>query len=208
MTVISDTYDPPSKNINCTMHKDEIYRIPNTDIAAMRIRFLPCRKNISMYFPEKELRGGYDVKYVNRLSDGSLKYNTLRNCKLYPDPDGYKQFVYLGRPNNITVEGDCGSIAYTFLNGKKILLGMHFYGSIDGAISGCIAVTLEHIKAIKKNFPSEISSGTLITQYQSKSFTISKKCHKKAAINYAKLGCVEYCGTIDGFRTRANTHVK
>lgn len=200
-------------NGNLTIHiaPTDIFRVPSADVAFIRIRNVPARRDISRLFMKETLRGTFKAHYLGRKEDGSLFDKVVHNVnrkdgfvcdELKTKCDSWEGFVTAP-----TERGDCGSLLIGMSGVGPIILGMHYLG--DGAnVVMSVAVTSEMISRAKKHFSEpHIQCGTPNLESTSAK-TVLGPLSSRANVRWIPEGTANVYGSFVGFRGGLKSRVK
>lgn len=202
----TDNSQGVNPNMEVKISQKDIIRYPKMDVAFVRIRNVPPRKDISLYFPRAPIKGNLSGRYLGRNEDGSL-FNRKVGRITFGGAFSFKRdnvnfdfndLVYNGVVNESTVKGDCGAVLVARTGLGSVILGQHFLGGGMQVYANCI--TSEFLfKALSKFDEPQIQSGKPMLSSESAKRDLLPLYHK-APIRYFEEGTAQVYGSFNGFR--------
>lgn len=213
-TIISTTNTGGiNTNISVTISQCDIMRIPDRDLAFVRIRNIPPRANITGLLPATPVRGVYKGHYIGRTSQGEVYTNAIHNVKPeHVDVEGsgvnYHREAFCGLTTTTTIVGDCGSIFLATTPRGPMLLGIHF-----GGFSGSNKVAMSPFSVLDYNnvvqyFAEPIISSTEPVLSAPSAPIEVIALNERSPFRYIEEGVANVYGSIKGFRQAPKTNVQ
>lgn len=198
-------------NITILVSQFQIKRYIGRDIALIKLPSIPPKKNIVGLFAKDSFRGSFDGRYISRHSNGSVTSNNVRNIQFTPDfifeddslSEPLKSNMWVGFPNTITEQGDCGSLLVVQTPMGPAIIGMHVLGSSKGKAYS-LQLSSDEIKT--RFFPG-MSGNTPTLQVGEYGKTLID-LDKKSTVRYIDGGTAEVYGSLAGFRSRKSSSVQ
>jgi len=140
-----------------------ILRIPEKDLAFIRLRCRPPGTDLSEYFVMKSYIGKVDGALYGRRATGYEFTNPVKNIDIsyskWPTHDVFAETdTWKGRPEVLTEKGDCGAVLFSQTNGIPLILGIHVLGY--GTECESIRINRELLTRVEEQFPAaKISRG-------------------------------------------------
>lgn len=200
-----------SSNADVIITENDIWRIPERDIAFVRIRAIPPRKDISQLFAKTQLRGVLKGAYIGRCEDGSIfrrEVEALRYNPLLEHSDhliDFKAPVWDGHVSMPTQLGDCGSILLATTGLGPVLLGLHFMGGGDKVRLTPVTASDVETAMVYFNGP-HINCGAPKLSSQSAVRVLGDLSHR-STLRYFEKGTANVYGSFAGFRPSSKSSV-
>lgn len=204
--------DGINANIGFNLSQEEIYRIPNRDLAFFQILNTPPRKNISGLLPQSFLGGMVKGTYVGTTSSGDKFIKQVAAIRPYDfsiHSDGveFEGKGWLGSVKEPTQNGDCGSILVAETGRGPVLLGLHFVGDTASCMAGMTPLVQKDFADAQGFFVRPIiESSTPRLNSNTVKHTIGD-LHSKSVFRYIESGAAHVYGSLEGFRARPKSNV-
>lgn len=215
IVVNSSVTDGVSSNAQYSLHEDDIFRIPEKDLAFFVLRNAPSRKSIIDYFGNEDLQMRSKGVLLNRSKHGfvsmnntlvcaiqrkfsftDVEHNYNINCDMYSAPTEVK-----------TEKGDCGSILVALSKLGPVILGFHSLGATDHNKTFSIFVSKNEIERVMRHFKKfSIQSSEPMLSSESAQQKLSD-LHFKSPVRYVEEGIATVYGSLVGFRPKRSSKV-
>lgn len=197
-------------NISVLMTQNDVQRFPQYDLAFVRLRNIPPRKNITNLFCKDSFEGRSKGVYLSRLDDGTTHKRVVHNIgkvKSFPIPEiSIRLDTWLGKVRDPTVNGDCGAMLLAHSPRGPVILGMHMFGTPDGTV-GSICVTASMVEAGLASFGTiHIQGAHPILSAPTAPRSLSD-LHWKSPVRYIEKGAANVYGSFTGFRPGTKSSV-
>lgn len=135
---------------NLLVTESMVHRIPEHDLAFIRLRCRPCATDITKYFCKKNYVGRIDGTYFGRDVTGASWKLPIHNLKLESESwwshgEVVQQPVWSGIVQEPTNDGDCGSLLLSQTPAGWVILGIHTLGKNN--VAKAMKVALETVVA-------------------------------------------------------------
>lgn len=189
--------------------RDKWYRPANSDLVYMCIRGRPAVADISKLFPLHTLNTIMNGKYIVRERDGTISLIDVYRIEPkmhYNSEMGFECEVWMGRVNEDTKKGECGSPLIADYEGGRFLLGIHLLGG-PGKV-GAIKICLEDIIIAEQKICEYMTEAGYIHISAPGFARHLGDLSKKSIFRYIEDGNARVFGTFQEFKTPAKTMVK
>lgn len=198
-----------TRNITTLINKTQIYMLPESDLAILNIRSLPPNKDLSGLLVKESFTGLYVGEYLKLSVDRVQTIIPVRHIQ--PSSATFSQHstkVWKGVSQDLTVEGDCGSILYVPSPMGPVILGLHALGNLCHDVVAT-PLTSEMLDGARKHFKTwnlQCCSPDLTGEYAS-NFKVGP-LNKKSPIRYITGGHAEVFGSLLGHRSNTRSRVQ
>lgn len=206
----SASKDGVNRNITFLASQSMIRRIPQKDIAFIRIRNVPPKKDISQLFCEASLEGKYKGYYLARKENGEAFRRTVDNVhlvkKFFCKELKTREDTWQGIVTVPTKSGDCGSVLIGQSSFGPIILGIHYLGTEQHVFS--LKVTKDLVLSGMALFGEHIVQSGVPNMKTPSVERVLGELSKKSPFRYIDQGTANVYGSFVGFRTAPKTRVK
>ncbi len=208
--VVAPFQEGINSNLTMLVTQRDIYRIPEMDVAFIRIRNLAPVKNLLDLFPKHNIGGIFKGSYIARTESGAITTNELQRIKRRTTPS----VVGINLPDELwgafcsktTVNGDCGSIMLAQTPYGPVILGFHVLGSSTEVCS--LPLTNEIVQKGLNHFAEpHIQSNTPNLKVEGFETPLTS-LHPKSVARYIDDGTAQVYGSFGGFKQAPKSHVK
>lgn len=215
IVVGSSSLDGVSPNAQYTLQEEDIYRIPEKDLAFFVLRNAPSRKSIINFFGNEDLQVRSKGMLLSRSKHGFVAINHTKVCSIqrnFQFEDKSRNYAIncdmYSAPTEIRTErGDCGSLLIALSKVGPIILGFHSLGALDQNKSFSIFVTKKDIEKVLIKFKKfTIQSSEPMLSAPSAQHTVSD-LHFKSPVRYVEEGVATVYGSLVGFRPKRSSSV-
>jgi hypothetical protein len=207
--VSTDSKDGINSNISFLVVKSQILRFKGKDLAFIKIRNLPPKKDITQLFCKETLNGSFNGVYLQTNSDGLRVTSNVRYIRKFPNsPVGNlgNLDVWCGTSDVITEKGDCGAILLAESSFGPIILGIHVAGDPLGTVASLVVTQNFLNDVIQKIGGINIQSGVPLLSAPSAPRVLGE-LHWKSPIRYIAEGTADVYGSFLGFRGKSKSSV-
>jgi hypothetical protein len=216
-TLISSSKLGLNSNTHIILSEDDIYRIPEKDLAFVFIRELPPKKKITQYFMTETSAGVFNGKYMSKSSKGEDIEYILSNIQLQKKTKfkcsekniDCSLTLWKAYSNKPTLYGDCGAPMIVKSDFGYSILGIHmlidttqenhvFANAIDGKFINTVYKTLSSLNTQAGDFDM-ISSDSVQRPVVD--------LHKKSVFRYMNEGTIDVYGSFTDFRGKTKSKV-
>jgi hypothetical protein len=218
-TIIKMVESPDTHiNANCefTLCEEDIYRLPERDLAFLLLRNIPPKKNIMKYFISDKITGPLNGQTIGRNFDGSIGGIKCENTKLSPktnfntkETGKITSDVWIAKSNDKSQDGDCGSLLAFHTELGYILGGIHFARNDwngDVVLHRVTKTTLEEVLEKFERF--SVESGNLDMVSSKDIQRDLTTLDKKSVFRYIPEGKGDIYGSFTGFRGKMKSDVQ
>lgn len=189
-----------------------VHRIPERDLAFVKLRCRPPATDITQYFCKKNYVGLLDGRYIGRDVTGKLWHKEVQNIKLgsytwKSHTVNVKQDCWSGTVASPTSVGDCGSLLLSNTPKGWAILGIHTLGDDHQKVMA-MKVDLETVVEACDTLESEYCSrGQVQVSAPSKTRNLGD-LSSQSVIKSANNGVANVIGSFTGeFRQRSKSNV-
>jgi len=201
--VDSPTSDGVSNNRMVTISSNDVYRIKDTDICFVRIRYMSPRRDFANLFTTLDFSGKFKARYLARNEDGSLSELIIEDFRK-DYLDNYN--TWFGKVAEPTVNGHCGSVCLVDTGYGPCIFGMHMLGKDN--LVGIQMVTKSHVQLARDHFKDLVIVPS-VPKISSESVSNSLvELQSHASIRYVNSGHARCFGSLAGFRPRFKSQVR
>lgn len=190
-------------NMSTLMTQVDIQRFPEHDLAFVRLRNLPPRRDITDLFCKPTFDGNSKGVYLARTESGGIRKLPVSNIgkkKNFKCPElPISHDVWMGCVREPTINGDCGSIMLAHSPRGPIILGMHLFGGSQGIV-GAICITSEVVQLGIRSFGEFHIQGASPLLSAPSAPRILGALHRKSPVRYLMDGTANVYGSFEGFR--------
>jgi len=210
MDIIDETNVMRKGLSNVMITEDMIHRIPEKDLAFIKIQIRPPGSDLTSWFVKSSYNGRIDGYYHGRHINGQLWEEPVRNLNLITVSWRSHDLqvtnpVWAGKVSNPTCLGDCGTLLIGETPAGRMILGIHTLGR-DNDIN-CLRVTQETVKsACDKLEPSFINRGFVEISAPSKKRSLGP-LYSQSVTHQVPNGSANIMGSFQDFRQQPKTNV-
>lgn len=205
--------DGVNTNIKFLVKQSQVKRMPELDLAFIKISGVPPRKDIRKLFCKPSLNGGFKGIYLARNSNGSIFRKNVENIKRVNahscESLGTSIDTWFGSVHEPTSNGDCGAILLVDSAYGPIILGFHYLGDTMSNQVASIMITDEIVnRGYMMCVPTgmAIQSGVPVLSAPSAKRALTE-LHAKSPLRYCSDGTGAVYGSFAGFRPRHKSDV-
>ncbi|APG78400.1 hypothetical protein 1 [Hubei picorna-like virus 4] len=197
-----------NSNIETFFDRSEVQEDASKDIAVLRVRNAPPRKDILKFWNTACIPVSYMVS-VKRTPGGTVEYGEVFNVQhlsSFPiEALGVSMNVYMGMYTCETKVGDCGSLGVAMTPRGPVVVGIHTLGYKSTA--GFPHVTRSDLEALCVELETSIEGvGTPTLALHGE--VVLGPIHHKSMLRYIPDGTANVYGNLPGFRAKPRSRVK
>lgn len=199
--------DGITRNFTTLVTPGQISRYPSRDLVFVQLPSIPPKKDIRDLFAKATFEGRFDGEYVSRDIDGDLfrrKVLIPRLIKDYQFVEGevnIKHNVWMGKVDQSTVKGECGSALVVKTPMGPMILGIHVLGGHLDCYA--LSVDCDFLKSLPVNIMSDNNPTLQVGDYKQELVDLNKK----ATVRYIESGTMITYGSLSGFRSGMKSRV-
>ncbi len=199
--------------IETSIEESLISRDPVNDLALVRLRSVPLRKDLRSYFPATMPTGNAVGEYVDRNDSGDIgvyEMSHITYASRYIDDIQTTLNVATSRCSVETERGMCGMPLIALCGEAKAIIGIHSHAGTNNlrSFAGATLVTSGMVDALISRFDAPvISASEPVLSAQSKRREVGALNHK-CPLNYDMEGVASVYGSFRDFRQEPKTRVK
>lgn len=204
-----------NSNLTIMITQSQVTRYNDKDLALINIKNIPPKKNLADLFAKDSMMGEFEGIYLCRNRDGSNGKIIVKHIQpmdkftveMPRNIGSVTLDTWFGHADNITINGDCGSILLAKTAFGPVILGIHFIGGVTGKV-GAIRIDVDFIKTAMNNIDDMIvQSGYPALSAPSAKRSVGE-LNKKSLIRYHRKGIANIYGSFTGFRGNHKSKVK
>jgi len=196
-----------SRNLEFVICEDDIVRYPKRDIAFLKIRNIPPKKNIIKYIANKDCKGTFKGVSLSRLFDGSVRSFDVNNAKHRDVVTTSSKLGVLplrtieGVTETKTESGDCGSLFVANTELGYIIMGIHVGVNMSNNKICFTSIDSEFCETMfQDNSKYSVESSEFDLLSSSSQNRQVSTLDKKSVFRYMNGGCANVFGSFTGFR--------
>jgi len=209
---------------NVKVPQSDIYRIPDKDLAFVRLPIPPVKDNSGLFTTES-LKGVHSGLLIGRCPRGVDKGTWGHNSKLGTLITMAATNIHRGTVNitnesgtyvaqdwrthyaGVTTLGDCGAILLAKTNYGPVVLGVHHMGMSGMNAGACTPVSLEMLEEVYAHFGTIVIDGPVPLSAPSVPVTMGP-LHPKSILRYMESGDLHCYGSINAPRRNGKSDVQ
>lgn len=212
LTITQQTHDiGVTPNITILLVQGQIKRNIKKDLAMIEILNVPPKKNLIGLFPKQHLSISHKCSYVKREENGMVDYLNVNNVQLIRN--AFNETLqcmtdsYMGKTQQSTIAGDCGSVLISDTAKGPVILGIHHLGDTAAFLTSAIAICEQDLINLGYDVNKIVGSGKPSLEAQSAKRILGSLDHR-ANVRFHNTGVCEVYGSFKDFRVQHKSSVE